>query len=539
MREICRVLGKFFLGLAVCLLVPLGVSILYEYFLEPKMYVGATWAFLETIGVSLICSLFFTRAGRNAKGKLYRKESIFLVAIIWFITAAMGSLPFIFTGTLKNPIDAYFESMSGLTTTGVSILHPKAYDPSTGAEIPIVAENPIDPTIVYTFSGTIAPLKDPATGVILAEGIEALGKPLLFWRCFMEWVGGMGIVVLFIAILPALGMGGKMLFESEMSGPSKEGMTPRIRETASLLWKIYVSLTCIQVIFLIFTNTHLSFFDAVTLSFSTISTGGFTVHSSGIMGFQSAMTQTIIVVFMILGSLNFTLYFHTLRGKFYRLYEPEFYLYLIVLIGGCLLMSWNLWNTPKDHGFHSLSSALAHGSFQAISAVTSTGFYLSNYDLWPYTCQLLILILMYIGGMSGSTTGGIKIARYVIILKVVRRKIESLFRPELVRTVQMGEREISDKMAITTLTFFCVVVAIVILGSYLLIMDHNDPQTALGVISCMINNNSLLLGGTGAFGSFAFLTDFSKIVSIFSMALGRLEYFSLLVLFVPAFWKRS
>ena len=128
--------------------------------------------------------------------------------------------------------------MSGLTTTGVSILHAKAYDPSSGAEIPIVAENPIDPTIVYTFSGTIAPLKDPATGAILAEGLEALGKPLLFWRCFMEWIGGMGIVVLFIAILPALGMGGKMLFESEMSGLSKEGMTPRIRETASLLWKI-------------------------------------------------------------------------------------------------------------------------------------------------------------------------------------------------------------------------------------------------------------------------------------------------------------
>lgn len=204
-------------------------------------------------------------------------------------------------------------------------------------------------------------------------------------------------------------------------------------------------------------------------------------------------------------------------------------------------MSWNLWNTPQglSNHYYSLTSALANGSFQAISALTSTGFFISNYDMWPYTCQLLILILMYIGGMSGSTTGGIKIARYVIILKVIKRKIETLFRPELVRIVKVGEREISDKMAITTLTFFCVVIAVVIIGSYLLIMDQNDPQTALGVISCMINNNSLLLGGTGAFGSFAFLTPFSKIVSIVSMALGRLEYFSLLVLFIPAFWKKT
>lgn len=538
MREVCRVLGNFFFGLAACLLIPLFVAILYEYFLEPQWRVGATRAFILTALLSVVLGLFLRWVGRTAQGKLQRKESIFLVAVIWFITAAIGALPFLFTGVLQNPIDAYFESMSGLTTTGASILHPKTYD-TLGVEIPIITENPLDPTIVYTFSGTVAPLRDKQTGAVLLEGIEALGKPLLFWRCFMEWIGGMGIVVLFIAILPALGMGGKLLFESEMPGISKEGMTPRIRETASLLWKIYLALTCLQIVSLL--STHLSFFDAITLTFSTISTGGFTVHSNGILGFQNAMIPTIIVIFMILGSLNFTLYFHTLRGKFYRLYEPEFYLYLLIIIGGCLLMSWNLWNTPQglSNKYYSLSSALAYGSFQAISALTSTGFYISNYDLWPYTCQFLILILMYIGGMSGSTTGGIKVARYVIILKVIKRKIETLFRPELVRTVKIGEREISDKMAITTLTFFCVVIAVVILGSYLLILDNNDPQTALGVMSCMINNNSLLLGGTGALGSFAFLTDFSKIVSIFSMALGRLEYFSLLLLFIPAFWKKS
>lgn len=532
--EISRVLARFFLYLAAILVLPLSVSIAHEFFLD-KIYfqTPATFAFLQTIGLCLIFSSICQAFGRKAKGILHRKESILLVAIIWFITAAIGALPFIFTNALSNPVDAYFESMSGLTTTGASIIEPKIFDVRTGQELSITAPNPIDPTIKYTFFGTIAPLLDPASGQIIATGVEALGKPLLFWRAFLQWLGGMGIVVLFIAVLPTLALGGKFLFESEVPGPTKEGMTPRIHETASLLWKIYFGLTFLQILFLMATNSRMPLFDAVCLSFATISTGGFAVTNAGLAGYHSSWTNWIIALFMILGSLNFSLYFHALRGKFYRIYEPEFFIYLLTLLFGCGLMTWNLWQTP----YFSFSRAINYGAFQAISAQTSTGFSIVNYDLWPSTTQFLMLILLFIGGMSGSTSGGIKIIRYAIVLKAIFYKVESLFRPEAVRCLKIGEREVSDKTAMTVLTFFTIVIALVIVGTYLLILSNIDPQTALSTISCMINNAGISFGGTGSMGSFAFLSNFSKVISIIWMALGRLEFFALLVLLVPAFWK--
>ncbi len=531
---VSRVLARFFLYLAAILALPTAVSFVYEFFLD-KIYfkTPATFAFLETIALCLIFSLLFRYFGRNATKDLHRRESILLVALIWFITAGIGSLPFVFTDTLSNPIDAYFESMSGLTTTGATILEPKVYN-SFGKEIINHVANPVDPAIIYTFYGTIAPLKDPATGATLATGVEALGKPLLFWRAFLQWLGGMGIVLLFIAVLPTLAMGGKFLYESEVTGPSKEALTPRIKETASFLWKVYLGLTLIQITLLILTNPQMPFFDAVCLSFSTLSTGGFSVRNDGLASYDHLSTQWIIVIFMLLGSINFSLYFHILRGKIYRLYEPEFFIYILSLTLVCGLMTWNL----TQASFYPFSKALVIGSFQAISTQTSTGFTLTNYDFWPFGSQFLMIILMYIGGMSGSTSGGIKIIRYTILLRLIKNKIESLFRPEAVRCLKIGEKEISDKTSTTVLIFFCVVVSLVIFGSYLLVLDSNDPTTALGTISCMINNIGISFGGIGGAGSFAFLSNFSKIISILWMALGRLEYFVLLVLLVPAFWRK-
>jgi trk system potassium uptake protein TrkH len=520
--------------LAAILLIPLGVAVYYEFFLEKQIYfsIPATFAFLGTIGICLICSTLFRWWGRKARGTLYRKEGILLVVSIWFLTAAVGSCPFLITQTIKNPIDAYFETMSGLTTTGATIISPKHYD-EKGEEVSDVVRNPLDSSLVYSFKGTVEPLKDPETGQVLKTGIEALGKPLLFWRSFMQWLGGMGIVVLFIAVLPALSMGGKFLYENEMPGISKEGMTPRIKETASLLWKIYLGLTLLQVLLLKVTNASVPLFDAFALSFSTISTGGFTVTNDGLLSYASIATPLVIAIFMIAGSINFTFYFHVLRGKFYRIYEPEFFLFLVILIFGCLLMSFPLWHA------HSWTEALAQGSFMAISAQTTTGFSLVSYDLWPFVCQLLMLILMFIGGMSGSTTGGIKVIRYFVVLKLIKNKIESLFRPEVVRVLKVGDKEIAPKTASTVLIFFCIVIFLVITGTYLLVWDNHDLVTSIGTISSMINNTGLSFGGIGSAGSYAFLSPFSKIVCILWMVLGRLEYLSVLVLLVPAFWRKK
>lgn len=513
-REVSRFLGRYLTYFALILCIPLGFS----------FFDHTVFAFALTLLICLILALLFKFNGRKATGNFHRRESILIVAIVWLLTPAISCLPFIFSHTLESPIDAYFESMSGLTTTGATVIYPKAYD-STGLEIPHQIPNPASPDTYYTFYGTIAP---SATGT----GIEAMSKSLLFWRSFLQWIGGMGIVVLFISILPALSMGGRFLFEAEVAGPSKEGMTPRIKETASFLWKVYLGLTILQIILLMITNSSISFFDAMNLSFTTLSTGGFTIHNDGIAAYQSISAEIIIVVFMILGSLNFTIYSHLLRGKIYRTYEPEFFTFLFTLLVGSFLMAAFLY--PKLNSF---SEALRLGSFQAISAQSTTGYSIKSAYLWPLPTQVLMCILMFVGGMSGSTAGGIKITRHLVLFHVIKHKIETLFRPDAVRVLKIGKREISDKMGITVLVFFSVLIAFAVLGTFLMVIDGVDTQTAMGIVSSMINNAGLSFFANGPIESCAFLSNTSKILSILWMALGRLEFFVLLVLLVPAFWR--
>jgi len=543
-REISRYLGRYLIYLTLILLVPLGVAVFYEFAVDSQSHPQAhsSIAFIEAMGVCLFLALVFLHFGKKAQGTLYRRESILLVALIWFITAGIGALPFLFSKTFDNPIDAYFESMSGLTTTGATVIHPKAYDPYTNQEIPISRLNPNQSNTTHHFFGTITPIRHPQNQEILFAGVEAIGKALLFWRSFLQWIGGMGIVVLFIAVLPALSMGGKFLFETEIPGPNKEAMTPRIKETASMLWKIYLGLTIVQIALLLLTNPHIPVFDAITLSFSTISTGGFSVRNEGIAAYQSLSVNWIVMVFMILGSLNFSLYFHCLRGKVYRIYEPEFFVYIAVLLGASLLMTFNLWGTPQvlftaSSEVFSFGQSLFLGAFQAISAQTSTGFFLGNEAIWPLPAQLLMLILVFIGGMSGSTSGGIKISRQYILFRVITHKIESIFRPHCIRSLKINHKETSDKTALTVLIFLCILIFFAVLGTYLLVLDKIDPSTAFSIIASLINNAGLSYDGITPMSSCAFLSNFSKIIGIIWMMLGRLEFLALLVLLVPAFWR--
>ncbi|MBX3718228.1 MAG: TrkH family potassium uptake protein [Parachlamydiales bacterium] len=545
-REIFRFLGRYLTYFTLILLLPLAVAVFYEFFQDPANHpqLHSSFAFGATMAVSLALASTFLYFGKNATGNFHRRESIFMVALIWIITAGISALPFLFSGTLQNPVDAFFEAMSGLTTTGSTIFHPKAFDPETGKELLLSIQSRTDAKTVYSFFGTIQPVIDPATGNVIATGVEAVGKALLFWRSFLQWLGGMGIVVLFITILPALSMGGRFLFEAEMPGPNKDAMTPRIKETASLLWKIYLGLTAAQIILLLLTNPSLPFFDALTLTFSTISTGGFSIHNDGLTSYHSISLEWIVVIFMVLGSINFSLYFHCLRGKIYRIYEPEFFTFLFSLLFSSLLMTWVLWESPKiffkaGEGIFTLTEALRYGTFQAISSQTSTGFAIANYDLWPSACQVLMLILLFVGGMSGSTAGGIKIARHCILFRVITHKIESIFRPHAVRCLKIGNREISDRTAITVLVFFAILIIFAVIGTFLLVIDGIDPQTAMGLIASMINNAGVSFNGAGPTESCAFLSNFSKVVSIIWMMFGRLEFFVLLVLLVPAFWREK
>jgi len=532
-RKICQILGKYLAYLSIALCLPLAIAAYCQFLSrsEDHPQPHSTSAFLFALAVCLALSQLLRHFGKKGTDQqLYRRESILIVVLIWIVTSLVSALPFYFSGTLSRPIDAYVEAMSGLTTTGITMLAPKAYDPATGEEIPIHLTNPHVPGKTYTYWGTVAPIRDSA-GLIVHSGIEAVGKALLFWRSLLQWIGGIGIIVIFLTVLPALGVGGKFLYQIEMTGPIKEGLTPRVKDTASRIWKLYLFFTLLQLILLLVTNSAMPFFDALCTSLTTISTGGFSVRNDSIASYQNTATEAIVTAFMVVGSINFSLFFHAMRFKFFRIYVPDFFLFLSIAAIGLLAVSAYL------TGSYPLGDAFRLGAFQAISMQTTTGFSIADYDLWPFAAQMFMLLLMFVGGMSGSTAGGIKTSRFYILYKIVLHRLESLYRPDSVRKLRIGNAEVDDKNSLTVLSFFCIAAFFSILGTVALVLDGIDPETSVGLMACLMNNVGAAFRAAGPSGSFLFLSDFSKLAAIFWMLLGRLEFYVVLLLFLPAFWK--
>lgn len=547
-RDICKTLSFYMWILLIPLSIPFFIAAYCEWIVGPEVYPQppAALAFLFTMLFTALLGGLFSLIGRKRTGHLYRREALLLVLIVYLLTPAVSSLPFFLNGTLANPIDAYFEAVSGLTTTGATIIMPKNIDPQTGQEFPLKETFTTGERTTYTFYGTVSPVIDEKTKEIVKSGLDAVSPSLLFWRSFMQWMGGGGIIVLFVAILPALGVGGKILFQTEVTGPSKESMMPRIKETASQLWKIYLGLTVSQIILMMVTNDSLSLFEAVTISFSTISTGGFTPLNGGIASINNVYTDWVIILFMILGSISFSIYFFCMRGKFSRLRDPELRAFLIIVLVSVAIATWQLMGKAQHlltssatDGNYSFFEALRFGAFQVISAQTSTGFSTANYDLWPFSIQTLMLILFFVGGMAGSTAGGIKVVRQQTFFRIMLNKIESIYRPDTVRTHRIGTTIIDNRTAITVLCFFMVAASLTIIGTFLFVLDGIDPETSLTSVACMLNNVGIAFRMGGPTESFAFLSDFGKMLSCLWMVAGRLEYFALLIAFVPAFWRTS
>ncbi|SCA64074.1 Trk system potassium uptake protein TrkH [Chlamydiales bacterium SCGC AG-110-P3] len=544
-REISRILSFYIYFLAGVLLIPLGLAIYFQELALPELHPQphSVSAFATTIVICLFVAFALQMCGASARGRYYKREALALVVVIWFFSAFIGGLPFYFSGTFDSMIDCYFEAMSGLTTTGATVIQAKALDPLTGQELAIERSFSDLYDVAYRFYGTVDSVIDPETEMVLYTGVEAIGKALLFWRSFMQWLGGMGIVVLFVAVLPALGVGGKALYQAEVPGPVKDTLTPRIKETASLLWKIYLGFTILEISLLTFTNKEMPLFDAVCTTFSTVSTGGFSVRNQSIASYANHATQWVVIGCMLLGSINFSLYFQVLKGKLYRFWEPEFIVYMSIIAVSCGLCIWNLIGTPQHFldgttaKSYSWGDAIRDGCFQSISAQTSTGFSTANYDLWPFINQVQMLIVMYIGSMAGSTGGGIKIIRHIMVFRIVQNRIESLFRPNAITTVRVGTREVTTGAAITVLSFLMVVISMSVLGTLLLALDGVDPETALATTTCMINNIGIAFRMGGPTESFAFLSPLAKMGSTVWMVAGRLEFFAVLVVLVPRFWR--
>jgi len=546
-KDVCKNLGYYLLGLMGALTIPFCLAAYYEFFADSASHPQphTTLSFLYTL---LLCAALWSGCfllGKKSSGHLYRREGLISVVVIWFLTPAIAGAPFYFSGTLKDPFQAFFEATSGFSTTGATAMQAKKYNPETGEEIPIVKQFCGARPTIYQYWGTIEPVRDPDTGVVVYEGIEAVSKALLFWRSMSQWLGGMGIVVLFVAILPALGVGGKVLFQAETPGPIKDSLTPRIKETALNLWKIYLGLSLMQVLCLMLTNQNIGIYDALTITFSTMSTGGFTTKNGSIGAFGNVYTEWIVIIFMVLASVNFSLYFFTLRGKFYRVYEPEFILFLFLLAISVGIASTLLVGTEstvvhgQPHGTFSLHQAIRHGAFQISSVMTTTGFVTADYDLWPYSLQALMLILMFVGGMAGSTAGGMKVMRQYMLFKIAQFRVESLFRPEAVKRFKLGEREVDHGVALTVLVFFLLVVSIAAFSTLIFIFEGIDPETSLSLATLLINNVGIGFRMASPTESFAFLSDFALMLSSVIMIFGRLEFFAVLAVMVPAFWQKN
>jgi trk system potassium uptake protein TrkH len=453
-------------------------------------------------------------AATRGAGNFGRREALLLVALSWLGGAALAGLPFCIWGWLigvgatgshhafANPINAYFEAMSGLTTTGATIL----------------------------------------------TEIRAVPRSLLLWRAMTHWLGGLGIVVLFVAVLPSLGVGGKRLFKIESPGPKAEGVTPHIRETARLLWLIYVGLTLAEIAALWLAGVDL--FTSVCHTFATLATGGFSTYDSSIAGFDSVAVDAIIMVFMFLAGVNFALYFQCLRGRFgVLLKDTEFRVYFgSLLVASAVivfaLVEWPVMTTAGTRVEPSLGSAVRHGVFQAISIHTTTGFATADFDAWPFVAKAVLLTIMFIGGSAGSTAGGIKVVRVWIVLRVIHHEIERAFRPAVVRPLKIGNAPVETPLRTNALVYVLLAVLLALLGGAIIMLveqglsDGVSYATAATAAVATLFNIGPGLAAVGATETYADFANASKLVMSLLMALGRLELFAILVLFTPSFWRQ-
>ena len=487
LKPLFNVLGALLTLLGITMVVPIFIS----YFTEGYDLFGFIYSSLICISIGTPI-WFFTRHNKS----LNNKVGFAVVTFSWIFAAIGSSLPFYLSGAIPNYTDAFFESMSGVTTTGATILG------------------------------------NPLTLPNLPNGIESLPYGILFWRSFIQWIGGMGIIVFYIAILPILGSGGIQLFKLEVPGPVADKITPRLRETAKMLWIVYFGFTLLQILLLGLAG--MPWFDSVCHALTTMPTGGFSTQNASIGAYSSPLIQYIIILFMFLAGVNFTLHFRALTGNFKaHVKDYEFRVYLIIIILSSLII------------FYSISSAdsnWSHGNyikslFQSLAILTGTGYSNADYELWPYLSQHLLLILMFFGAMGGSTSGGMKIARIILLIKHAKTEIRRMLHARAIIPIKIGNRTITDEIVRNTLGFSMIYVSIFILTALALSIFNLDFQSAVGAAASAIGNVGPAFGEFGPTDNYALLPTPGKWMLTSCMLLGRLEIFTVMVLFSRMFWK--
>ncbi len=479
MRIVARLLGILMIVLAICMATSLAWTVYYRE-------ASTTRAFLAGSCITLLTGFLLFYIGRRESGSIGRREALLVVTASWLLVGVAGAVPYMLDGAFTNYADAFFETVSGFTTTGSTVL----------------------------------------------TDVESLSRGAHYWRSLTHWLGGMGIIVLFIAIFPQLGVGAKHLFKSEVPGPITEGLKPKIRETASTLWRIYLGLTVLECGLLYWAG--MGTFDAVCHSFATMATGGFSTKNASIQHFNSLPIELIVTAFMFLAGINFSLYYLFLKGKFTTLFKDrEFQVYAGLTALATVAVTVNILDVHAD-----AREALRYGSFQVVAVVTTTGFGTDNFDLYPPFAKLLLVSLMFVGGSAGSTAGGMKVSRIMVVLKAAFIEIYKAFRPQAVRAVRLGRSVMSDEITRSIFGFFAIAVFIFVFGSLFMGLLGLDIITATTSVVATLFNIGPGLGRVGSIENFAFIPTAGKLFLSGCMILGRLEFYTVLVLFVPDFWKR-
>ena len=475
---VLNTLGSILLFLGISMIFPL----LYALYYHEKATSAFIISMIITVTVGILLKKLF-----SPLEPIRIKEGFAIACLGWIVAAAFGALPFMFAGTFTNFIDAYFESMSGFTTTGATVI----------------------------------------------AAIEGNPYSILFWRDFIQWLGGMGIIVLVVAILPPLGVGGMQLFKSEVPGPEPDRLKPKIKDTAKLLWRVYIVISALEVGCLYLSG--MSLFDALTNMFGTMATGGFNPRNLSIAAYGNPFIEIIITFFMLIAGANFSLHYKVLHGDIKSLFkDKEFIFYCGIILFSIFAISTEL----RLYVYKSVFTALRYATFQVVSIITTTGFVTADFDTWPAFSKTILLALMFIGGCAGSTGGAIKNIRIMLLLKQAAREFKKLIHPQAITPIRLGNKTISEEVMRNITSFFFLYIFIFVICSFIMSALGLDMVSASASVAATLGNVGPGLGIVGPTKTYTLIPPLGKIVLTICMLLGRLEIYTVLVLIVPEFWKK-
>lgn len=444
--------------------------------------------YIPLFAICIALCLFFgiILTARSPKKKtMYAREGFIAVALSWIVLSIFGALPFYFSGFIPNFVDALFETVSGFTTTGASIL----------------------------------------------TDVEALPKCLIFWRSFTHWIGGMGVLVFLVAILPLAGGNNLYLIKAESPGPSVSKLVPKVRSTAKILYEMYLALTLIMIILMLFGG--LNMFDALTLSFGTAGTGGFAILNSGCADY-TPYVQVVITVFMILFGIDFSLYYLLLLRKFREVIRSdELRTYLGIVFASIAVITFNCRGL-----FGSISEALRHAAFQVGSIITTTGYATTDFDKWPELSKTILVMLMFVGACAGSTGGGIKVSRIIILVKSIFKELVTAVHPNSTRKISLNGRPVEHEVVRIVNVYMAAYIMIFVASLLIISLNNFNFTTNFTAVAATLNNIGPGLDAVGPTQNFSAFSQLSKVIFIADMLIGRLEIFPLLVLFSPSIWQK-